>query len=205
MKILIGLIATCLLASTAYAATSSYSTFDIDTDCAFDKPASEEEAGMGASGICKIGGKPDIYFSEGDLRQSAGFGANKPFETFGAWNSMNNVIEWRHDESGKIYAAIVRFFIDHPNPDTGVPDKASQGQILLVHKVAQTINDETCVIGLVDARANDDANILARKVADEQSPMFNCQTQEPKYYGIKGEHAAGFSKPMQPLETTVTN
>uniref|UniRef100_A0A2A4YPB2 DUF3558 domain-containing protein n=1 Tax=OCS116 cluster bacterium TaxID=2030921 RepID=A0A2A4YPB2_9PROT len=204
MKFLIGLIISCLVASTAAAATSSYSKFNIDKDCNFEKAADEEIASIGASGICKIDGKPDVYFYEGDLRQTLGFGAGKSFETFGAWNNINNVIEWRGDNSGNIYAAIVRFFIDSPNPDTGMVDKASRGQILVVHKVAQTKNDETCVVGLIDAWRNKEANLLAREIADTVTASFNCTTQEPKYHGNHKQYPTSFHKTLpDPKPTTV--
>ncbi|PCI87140.1 MAG: hypothetical protein COB24_06945 [Hyphomicrobiales bacterium] len=201
MKKIIGLMISCLLVSTAYANDSSYSKLNFDKDCTFDKPANENEASMGATAICKINGKPDIYFEDGDLRHSVGFGAKKIFESFGAWNSMNTTIEWRHDNNGDIFAAIVRFFIDHPNPETGTPDKTTRGQILAIHNVAKTINDETCVTALVDARANENPNVIARQMADEMAQSFNCITQAPKYYGSEGEYSAAFNKPMQPLES----
>ena len=185
----------CLIPTNVLAATSSYSTLDFNNDCKFKKQT-EEEASMGSSGICKINGKPDIYFSEGDLRQSVGFGANKPFETFSAWNSMNTTIEWRHSDNGKIYAAIVRFFIENPNPSTGIPDKKSQGQVLVIHNVTQTTNDQTCVIGLVDSRGTKTANLLAREIADEQSQVFNCKTEIPKYHGKRSKSSSDFSKPL---------
>ncbi|MBL1421054.1 MAG: hypothetical protein COC24_011150 [Alphaproteobacteria bacterium] len=201
MKKIIGLLVSCLMVSTAYANDSSYSKLSFDKDCIFDTPANENEASIGATAICKINGKPDIYFEDGDLRRSAGFGAKKIFESFGAWNSMNTTIEWRHDNEGNIFAAIVRFFIDHPNPETGTPDKTSRGQILAVHNVANTINGETCVTALIDARANEDANIVARRMADEMAQSFNCITQTPQYYGTEGAYSAAFNKPLQPLES----
>lgn len=204
MKFLIGLMISGLLASTGYAATSSYSKFDIDKDCNFERPADEEDTAEGVRGVCKIDGKPDVYFYEGDLRQTLGFGAEKPFETFGAWNHVNDVIEWRSDDGGKIYAAIVRFFLDQPNPKTGAFDKSLRGQVLVVHKVAKSMSDETCVVGLVDARRNNDANILARDIADDVTGEFNCTTQQPQYYGKAKRYPMSFYKTLaEPEPETV--
>ena len=48
------------------------------------------------------------------------------------------------------------------------------------HKVGA---DGTCQIGYVDARANPDANELARKIADEHAKGFQCGKDKPIVLG----------------------
>ncbi len=163
---------------------SSYTKLDFNKDCIFKPPANEEEEGMGVFGTCQVKNAPVIHFMEGDLRQSVGFGAEKQFQSFGQFNRMNTTIEWR-SSGGYPYAAIVRFFIDH----SGVGGRSQEGQVLVVHRVAKTVNDQTCVVGLVDARANRNANLLARQVADTIAKSFNCGADRPKYHGARGRFA----------------
>ena len=180
-----------LIPFSAWSGESSYSKLDFDNHCMFEKPSDDENAGPGVSAICRVGDAPAIYFEEGDLRQSVGFGAKKQYRTFGQFNRMNNVIEWRR-KNGKPYAAIVRFFIENSNPDTGSPDKAHLGQVLTINKVAEYENASTCIVGMVDARANKNANALARQVADDLATSFQCNVDRPQYHGNRGEFAGDF-------------
>lgn len=43
-----------------------------------------------------------------------------------------------------------------------------------------------CVTAYVDALANSDANLLARKLSDDQAPGFACGRHEPAFYGKIG-------------------
>ncbi len=184
------LTAAILIPMSALGAESSYSKLDFDKHCKFAAPASEEEAGMGVSGVCQIGDNPTIYFDEGDLRHSAGFGVEKPFESFGQFNRMNTTIEWRHISPGAgPDAAIVRWFIENINPDTGSPDKKKEGQVLVISKVAQPGDATSCIVGMVDARANNNANVLARKIADEMAMDFRCGQDRAAFHGKVGPTA----------------
>jgi len=168
--------------TSANAAKSSYTQLDIDKDCTFKMPANEEEEGMGSFGTCHVSNAPVIHLMEGDLRHSVGFGAIKQFQSFGQFNRMNTTIEWRSNGE-RPYSAIVRFFIDNPD------DRPQEGQVLVVHRVAETDNGHTCVVGMVDARANRNANILARQVADTMARSFNCSQDRPEYHGARGRFA----------------
>jgi hypothetical protein len=173
----------------AFAGESAYSKLDFDKHCVFEEPESEDEAGTDAKGICQIHGFPIIYFAEGDLRQSMGFGARKEFESFSQWNFINTTVEWRKAWSNSDYhATILRWFIENLNPETGSPDESRKGQILVVSKVAVTEDGETCVVGMVDARANSNANALARSIADEIVPAFRCGIDQSEYYGKVGKY-----------------
>ncbi len=174
----------------AWGGESAYSKLNLDKDCKFDAPSDDENAGPGSSAKCQIGNFPTIYFDEGDLRQSIGFGAPKKYQTFGQFNYINNVIEWR-SKNGKPYAAIVRFFIQNSHLDNNDGDKANLGQVLVVHRVAKSSKGQTCIVGMVDARANANANVLARQIADKLATSFNCATDKAEYLGIKGKFAGG--------------
>lgn len=178
------------------AAQTSYTKFDLDKDCKWNAPESMLD-GLAASAICKFKNKPNMHFYEGDLRQSVSFGAEKPFESFGGFNYMNEVIEWRADNNGVIFAAINRFYVSYYDQKLGDFDPDNPSQILMVHRVAQSPNDQSCIVGLVDARANKNANQLARQIADNLAMSFDCLTAQPQYHGQKGDNtAAHFSKPQ---------
>jgi len=168
----------------ANSAESSYTKLNFDQNCVFKASANEKEDGMGVFGTCNVENAPTIHFMEGDLRQSVGFGAIKQFQSFGQFNRMHTTIELRSN-GGRPYAAIVRFFIDHANNE----GRSQQGQVLVVHRVAKTDRDHTCVIGMVDARANRDANLLACQVADTIVKSFDCSRDHPKYHGTRGKFA----------------
>lgn len=193
MKVFSLILATCLMTTSAFAAQSSYTKYNLETDCTFDTPDDAEMEGMGATAICKKANKPDLYFSEGDLRHSVGFGANKNFESFGVWNNMGSTVEWRSDNNG-IYAAILRFYVSNYNNATGEFETKNQGQILMIHSVGNGLKNSSCVVGMVDARANKNANILARQAADDLAKTFVCIQDTPKYHGKQGPHSAQFMK-----------
>lgn len=94
------------------------------------------------------------------------------------------------DDKGIPRAAIVPFnLIYYPDTD----GKAQRGpNILVISKVGQPNNPLGCAIGLVDARANKNANELARQVADEVEPGFVCEQDKPEYYGEHGD----FDEPL---------
>ena len=184
MKFVIAAIAT-VLATTPSLAESVYTKLDIE------KCKVLEEEGDSIRAVCDGWGGYPVEFAEGDLRQSLFFGhmgdwAKKShFESFGPFNQMGGTAEWIVE--GKVAkSAIMRFFIENPNPATGEIDKAFQGQVLVVYKVGQKGEGEACMVGFVDARANPNPNELARKVAAEEVKDFACRLNEPQWHGIKG-------------------
>ena len=84
------------------------------------------------------------------------------------------------------YAAIMRWFIS-----SGEGDGSSEGQVLVVSKVAQPGIGDGCVVGYVDALENAGANEMARDIADELARDFMCRIEEPVFHGEEGL-AAGF-------------
>lgn len=175
---------------------SAYTKLNFEGGCVWEKPASEEEAGMGGSAVCAgynyHGSTWPVYFAESDIRQFVSFGnitdLNSLAGGFSQWNSVNTTIEWRL-KNGKPYATILRWFIDNVNSNTGNADKKTQGNVLVISKVAQANNSDSCVIGYVDTRANKNANVLARQVADKFGESFVCRLDEARFYGKRGKYS----------------
>ncbi|MEP2942491.1 MAG: hypothetical protein ABJL18_11435 [Hyphomicrobiales bacterium] len=193
-----------LLALTAYAysgkVASIYTKLNLDTDCMLLDGITEEEAEQGGILRCKGYGTYPIYIKYGDLRESVHFGnLSQPFidsawESFNVWNSANTTFEWRL-KKGKPMAVIHRAFLDNIDPETGGASKKLQGQVLVVSSVATEENKGIgCVIGLVDARANKDANTLARTIADEIEIPATCTTDGSLYRGTRGPTAGSMSR-----------
>ena len=163
----------------ALSADSAYTKLDLENGCEFYQ--SDE---MGGSAQCDGYKDYPVYFSEGDLRQTLRFGHVDPgsdhWESFGQFNHVNNTIEWRLGSSGKPFATILRWFIDDGDPD------AKDGQVLVVSTVGTAANPVSCIAGYVDARANSNANELARSVADSVAPVFKCGEDLPSFYGERG-------------------
>ncbi|MFK5979904.1 MAG: hypothetical protein QM488_13560 [Rhizobiaceae bacterium] len=171
--------------------TSAYSNLNIETDCKFYG----ENVGDGTARCAGYKDYP-VHFAEGDLRQMVQFGfVEKPFEqwqSFSEFNRINNVIEWRLNGRAP-YAAILRWFIENADPNTGSPNKAHEGQVLVISTVGSDDNPDSCVVGYVDARANKGANELARQVADTLASNFRCGIDRAEYHGKKGKYAGSIN------------
>ncbi|WP_054157918.1 hypothetical protein [Rhizobium sp. AAP43] len=173
-------------AKTTYAADSVY------TDLNLDACETLAEDPMGVSLRCKGYKDLPVYFKEGDLRQSVQFGivdralVDGAFESFSAFNHVNTKIEWRLGDNDQPVAAILRWFIDNPGPDGG-SSTATRGEILVVSKVARENDGGSCFVALIDAKANPNANDLARQTADESAAKFACGMEEPEWVGSKGD------------------
>lgn len=166
--------------------TSTYTDLAVDDKCV-TFTADEIGANLACPGLGGYG----VVFSEYDLRTSIFYGFVGPwygegaFETFETFNSVGDTLEWRLAD-GVPYATILRWFIEHTDPQTGNVDEANRGQILVISKVAQPGIGEACIVGYVDARANEDANEIARQVADTITEGFRCIIDEPVYHGEEG-------------------
>ncbi len=175
-----------VLSLSAFAAESVYTKIDLEKSCVF-----HSEYELGASAYCEGYKGYPVHFSEGDLRQMVRFGhiakLQDQWESFGQFNRVNDTIEWRVKDK-KPYAAILRWFIENSSQD-GEYSKDLEGQVLVVSTVADHSNPQSCVVGYVDARANDNANNMARKLADEKAPNFKCGKEKPAFVGERGPHA----------------
>jgi hypothetical protein len=99
--------------------------------------------------------------------------SNTPFEG----HSARMTVEWRfviREGRPAPYATIIRYFTD-----TGT----ERGEVLVVMRVMGT---EVCHVAYVDALANPDAIVLARRVADKRARLFSCGS-EPFVEGARGK------------------
>ncbi|MCE7028614.1 hypothetical protein [Jiella avicenniae] len=155
---------------------SAYTKLDLDA-CDVLK---EYEEGGGIDLQCAGYAGIPVFVSEGDLRTVVAFGEeSQNGGTFGPFNSPGETVEWRL--SGKEpFAAILRFHLD---PGDGSGKTAS---VLGVYTIGGK-GRESCPVGYVDASVNANANVLARKVADEEARGFDCGTDRPRYHGDVSE------------------
>ena len=89
-------------------AESAYTKLDLDACTVLSR---DDETG-GVELRCKGYGGFDVYVSDFDARMSVDFGTpDDRYETFAAFNSVGDTIEWLVDENG-VQAAVLRYLID---------------------------------------------------------------------------------------------
>jgi len=111
-----------------------------------------------------------------------------------AWSAGKNV-EWRGLKTNKgfqPYAAIVRLLMKDPESDK--PD--ADGQVLAVLRFDPR-ESEACAMAFLDARANKDANALARSTADRLGPEFDCRSDKPSVAGATTRWTMELMKPRR--------
>jgi hypothetical protein len=92
-------------------------------------------------------------------------------------SSGRSALEWRfiiRDNKPVPYALIVRYFTQ---------EGSRRGQVLVVMRVTDR---EACHVAYVDAVANPNAIVLARRIADKEARKFDC-TKEPIRAGAAGK------------------
>jgi hypothetical protein len=153
------------LATPAVAAnTSAYTDVDLDACTVI----AEDE--LGATWRCEGYDGMMMQIAEGDLRMFVSYGENAGSElaaqqTPPPFNSLGQKIEWRLNADGEPFATILRFFVDRSNE--GKPE----AQVLIVTRLEE---GATCHVAYIDATANQNANELARKAADDLAADFDC-------------------------------
>ena len=186
MRRFLGLMVFLMTSVPAWAQESVYTKIDLQKDCVF-----HSEYEQGGSAYCSGYKGYPVHFDEGDLRQMVRFGhiqsLEGQWESFSPFNRINDTIEWRVNDK-KPYAAILRWFLENSNPD-GEYTKELEGQVLVVSTVASHSKPVSCVVGYVDARANSNANELARNLADESARGFTCGEDKPEFNGKRGDLA----------------
>jgi hypothetical protein len=199
---LIACIAATVVSSGAIAAESVYTDFPMQNSrCKPVHPATAAvDADMGSvSEYCPGYKGYRVLYKEGDARVSVHYGhlsaqvVEHYWESFGPFNSVAEKIEWRLDDAGVPRAAIQRFYLGNIDEAAGMPTEARKGQVLVVSKVGQPDDNSGCVVGLVDALANPDANALARQVADTVVAGFACGRDAAVYHGARGDKSADLS------------
>ncbi|GIL02663.1 MAG: hypothetical protein BroJett030_25620 [Alphaproteobacteria bacterium] len=175
--------------------TSSYSKLDLGQGCQWrdgeGNAVAADDVADGGCAICPGTGANVIRICEGDLRQSAAYGPEgllgDGWHSFAQFNWIGATVEWRLDGSEPV-AAIHRQFVENLN-DSGEPDAANRGQVLVISTVARPGRGPSCPVGHVDARANANANELARQVADSVAPAFVCGVDRPRFHGMRGPYS----------------
>lgn len=165
---------------------SVYSDLSFDMPCV---PLSTDE--LGGTFHCAGYAGYGVLVAESDLRTSVFFGhvgewyAEGAWESFQSFNSIGNKVEWRLRDGIPI-ATIVRWSIYYDSTGELNADDESNGNVLVVSKVGQPAVGDGCVIGYVDARANEDANTLARDIADGLAAGFQCRVETAQFHGEEG-------------------
>jgi len=158
---------------------SRYINFNLDACETIER---DEESGAIIQ-RCNDEGDYEIYVAEGDLRYFIGYGPNglnqRAFsQTLAPFNHVNNVVELRQYEGeSEPYAAILRYYTD-----SGMGDDNAKGEVLVVTKLD---GGEACHMAYIDARANPNANELAREIADGDEG-FDCLKDDPQVIGKTG-------------------
>jgi hypothetical protein len=134
-----------------------------------------------------------VYVTGGDQRSYVSYGRNARKEpaarqTLVSFNGEGDKIEWRSERAadGKLkpFATIMRW-----STTVSSGDEPVRGQVLVVTRLGA---GGVCHVGYVDGRANQDANALAQKIADERARKFRSSADKPVVLGNKGP---GFSGP----------
>ena len=178
-------VAGVLMAAGATAAQAQFYQSEY-TDLNLDLCTVVQSDDFGSTWACSGFKGIPVMVAEGDLRMMVSYGLTSTEEkaaeqTLPPFNHLGGKIEWRlsNAEGGyKPFATIVRYFVQRMDAETG-EEKKPEGEVLVVTKVAP---GATCQIAWIDARANPDANELARKTADERAPDFDC-ADEPEIVG----------------------
>jgi hypothetical protein len=181
MKFLSLLTATTLLAlaapSTAQTPQSAYTEFDSEK-CPHRKGVEPEDYG---TWTCPGYGGFRVILDAGDQKMSVAFsdGKGKPeWESFPATNDVyKGKIEWRL-EGARPFATILRWNVaTQADIDAATRPFNPSGRVLVVSRLGGPRGG--CHVGYVDARANPDANELARRIADETARTFRCGVDKP--------------------------
>jgi hypothetical protein len=135
-----------------------------------------------------------VLLSAGDQRMYVTFGSWKKddialSQTFPGFNSAyEGTVEWRLEKqpNGKArpFATILRW-----NVRAEGDVMRSTGRALVVTRLGP---GGVCHVGYVDARANPDANELARRIADEHARTFRCGKDKRI---LLGNRSPGFQPP----------
>jgi hypothetical protein len=161
---------------------SVYTTFNADK-CRHTPGKEEEDYGTWS---CPGYGKLRVRLSAGDQRMYVSYGAGKDkdiasSQTLPGFNDVyEGTVEWRMemtpDGKSRPFATILRWnaITGHDQEGATGPVKAT-GRVLVVTRLGP---GGICHVGYVDARANPNANELARKIADEHARIFRCGTDK---------------------------
>jgi hypothetical protein len=152
------------------------------------KTESQDQDGGGVSLCCPGLAGYVVVLSEDDIRQTVSVGQSQrqafkepAAETFfGPPNVTDPTVEWRVLKGQKPFAIIMRWRTPTGEEKKGQP---YANQVLIVTRLPP---GAVCHVAYVDAKANTDANMLARKAADELARDFKCDKDQVKVLGETG-------------------
>ena len=104
-------------------------------------------------------------------------------QTFRTFNSTVDTIEWRGTPGGPPFAIIQRWRLVDPER---AEDARAVAELLVVTRLPP---GPVCHVAYVDARANREANVLARTAADASARTFKCGTDQAAIAGERGRAA----------------
>ena len=174
-------VAAVLMGSGAQAA-SSYTKID-DARCETLQTYEDGGVDLRCPGLDGL----DIFVSEGDARLDVDYGVKtENFETFSAFNTIGDTVEWLAGADGVPQAAIIRYRISVDG---------REAQALVVSRINSESQDG-CVIGVVDA-ALEQANGMARGIG-AMAPAFDCSIDPVVIAPGASELVRGFTGANQP-------
>ncbi|MEM1040000.1 MAG: hypothetical protein AAGI12_11090 [Pseudomonadota bacterium] len=184
-------------------AYTDINTADAAQFCKTLEASSNEEGPGSAALVCTGYAGIDLYLDYFDSRDAIRVGRDGVGTPFlPQFTSFGPKAEWRL-EAGVPVAMILRMQLGGSTP----------GNWLTVHKVDATAK-KGCVMGYVDARANRNANLLARDIA-AGADSFVCGRSELQFLGTQGElmasllprliDAAASAAPTNAVETNDTS
>lgn len=149
---------------------SAYTSLDLDKCKLVDEQAEE---GTSAEWECPGFGDVPLVVEEGDGRFDIDAGVkNAAFETVGAFNSLGDTVEWRLKD-GKPFAIIFRY--------SDATEEGKGRTVLAVEKVGDLALPGCRVAQIAGDVEN--ANEVARELADTNVPDFVCGTSEMAVVG----------------------
>ena len=158
---------------------SAYTKIDLDM-C-----PKREEWELGASFTCEGYKGWPLIVAESDLRFYIAYSEDTEGQTsFGqtipAFNTIHDTLEWRlkkgPDGGWQPLATILRYYTDGAAAD----GSTKQGEVLVVTKIRA---DDSCHIAHINALTVPDANLVARRIADEKAASFDCENGEIERVG----------------------
>lgn len=155
--------------------TSAYSSLALEEDCRLVEPSGSEEA-QGAEWWCEGFRNTDVWVAEGDLRFFLGYGRNakqqcSARQTLSAFNTIGKTLEWRVIRETQGHMRPIATILRYRTESDG-----RKGQYLVVTKLGP---GEACHMAYVDVKTSRDANVLARRAADEFAEDFDCRRDQP--------------------------
>jgi len=106
----------------------------------------------------------------------------------GGFSSVHDAVEWRGIKGAEPFAVILRWSIGDPDDAT----KAGFQKDLPFLFVAR-LGAAICTVAYVDTTAKQDANALARQVADQKARAFKCGSDTVQLVGARGRASEVFT------------